>query len=195
MFKLIDIIGATVIGGFISLILVTTSTQITSYTNELFSNTIVQYEAVEIAKIFENDLHKIGYNVPGNKIDIADSNQIKFYSDIVTTTHPEGDGIVDSIFYYINKNKDLIQTDNPSDIPLFRKENNNELLIGRITMFNLTYYDSVGQQLNYSALKQQLNRNIIKRIGVKLTIESSYGSDSTYNTIEWDNIILPRNLI
>jgi hypothetical protein len=195
MFKLIDIIGATVIGGFISLILVTTNSQITSYTNELFSNTIVQYEAVEIAKIFENDLHKIGYNVPGNKITIAESNQIKFCSDLVTKTHPEGDGIVDSIFYYINKDEDLIQTDNPLEIPLFRKENNKELLIGRVTSFNLTYYDSVGQQLEYSALKQQINRNIIKRIGVKLTIESSYSTDSTYKIIEWDNVILPRNLI
>ena len=77
MGQLLDILGATIIGGFIFLMIANSNLSISEFSDELLISTVTVSDAVESLEIIEFDLYKIGYAIDGKKIIVADSNQIK----------------------------------------------------------------------------------------------------------------------
>jgi len=74
MDKLLDLVGANLIWGFIMLIILGVNTQMNDYSFENLNTSITQMDAVELTKIIEYDFHKAGSLIAGNKVIIADSN-------------------------------------------------------------------------------------------------------------------------
>jgi type II secretory pathway component PulJ len=159
---LLDIVGSTVIGGLLLIILMrmnmTSSQNNYDYTGER----IVQQNLVDVVQLLEYDFRKIGYCKGQNQTPIvqskailqADSTSITYQTDLPIITSPlsdlqYGDGVIDTVHYYIGPTSELSSTPNPRDRILYRVVNHDTPKgsdLG-ITRFHLTYYDALGNQL------------------------------------------------
>ena len=77
----------------------------------------LQQNAKTLAEMINYDFRKIGYQHTGTAFVIADSNRIKFYSDL------DRNNTVDTLEYYTSDTTVATGTENPRDIVLFRKYN------------------------------------------------------------------------
>jgi hypothetical protein len=190
MAYLLDILGSVIIAGMVVMILLTININTTTSSSALLFTTIEQRKITAATELIQYDFYKIGYLIPGEKIAIADSNEIKFYSDI------DNDTETDSVHYYLGNTTDLTYTSNPNDKPLYRQRNWQDSLLAEIPVvdFNLSYYDSIGNSLDYSSLTNSAGRDLIKSIKIKITVESDEMYADEYRTSEWKKKISPKNL-
>ena len=63
-----------------------------------------------------------------------------------------------------------------------------------IVEFQLTYFESIGNSLDYASLTSAAGRQLIKSIKVKIAVESDEMYDEQYRTSEWKKKISPKNL-
>ena len=150
---LIDIIGSTIIGGLLLLILLRMNATAVQNNYDYNGERIVQQNLVDVVRLIEYDFRKIGYcngytNLPKQSTAIihADSSSITFLTDVPTTSNPYGDGVVDTLKYYLGSTSQLTSTPNPNDRILYRVVNHNAAAGSNlgVTQFKLTYYDSDG---------------------------------------------------
>jgi len=190
MATLIDIIGSSFIGGLLLLLMLklnlfATSSGITS-DNELK----LQQNAKTLAEIINYDFRKIGYECDSTAIAIADSNRIKFYSDI------DKNNTVDVIEYYTSDTTVATGTENPRDIVLYRKFNGVAMggpTLG-LTKFKLSYLNEFNVVTNVLAN--------IRYIKVELWVESTIremesnfvNPNHPYLFTYWEMKINPRNI-
>jgi hypothetical protein len=160
---LLDILGSTVIGGLLLLILLRMNDSAVE-NNFLYSGEeIVQQNIVDVVRLIEYDFRKIGYCanyeiLPDGAVAIreADSTDITFWTDLPTKEKPYGDEVIDIVRYYLGPTTEstVSSTPNPNDRMLYRVVNN-ETPKGSnlgVTNFKLTYYDSDGHILTHSDL-------------------------------------------
>ena len=164
---MLDIVGSMVIGSVVVLILLVLNLNIISSSGENLNTNIAQRELTTTIWVMEYDFYKMGYRISGSKIAIADSNELKFYTDL------NNDGNQDSIHYFLGELSEYSSTSNPKDRPLYRKENNDNVATAfPIVSFNLAYHDSIGNAISYAALKNPSARTNIRTINVRLAIQS-----------------------
>ncbi|MCK9210381.1 MAG: hypothetical protein M0P61_06025 [Ignavibacteriaceae bacterium] len=190
MSQILDILGSFITGATIILVIMNLNFQITTSQRENFFSSISQTEVVNFANIIENDIYKIGYRTStANIITTADSIAIQFYADI------DNDTTAEQVYYNLGTASELSGTTNPSDRPVYRKVGTgNSNLIGTAYSMQISYYDSIGNQLQYSSLSSQSTRNRIKKIGIDYVFESPYPVDGKYQRVQWKKFINPRNL-
>ena len=193
MGTMIDIIGSSVIGGLLLLILF----NVLDTTNQYFithgDDLIVQQNLTSLANNMEDDLKKMGYAVPENETSVitADSTNLKFRGDINT------DFIPDTVEYYLGPTSDLAITQNPDDRFVYRKVNGLPLKgekVGVVSNFKFEYLDQDGVEVS--------NLNTIKMVRITLKVENSavYGSNPNpnkdkYRTAIWQQTrLVSRNL-
>lgn len=192
---LLDQIGAVVIAGFIVLMIATNNIRMTDFSSEVLYSTIMQQDVIEAKKNIEFDINKIGYNAPTECIAMADSTSIGFYSDIITSALPEGDGSMDKVYYHLGTTQEMADTPNPNDMPLYKMSSyHSDRVMAIVTRFNLTYYDSLGSQISENLLVQATERAKIRSIKVICNFESSDLIDSAYTLMEWEKEFSPRSL-
>ena len=187
---LLDIVGSFIIAGMVIMILLAVNINNNASSSVILFTTIEQQKVTDVSELIEYDFYKIGYRIPDEKIAIADSNEIKFYTDI------NNDDVVDSVHYYLGELTDLSSTTNPNDRLLHRRRNNTDSLSTAIPVvdFNLSYFDSIGNSLDYASLTSSGVRELIKSIKIKITVESDEMYDEQYRTSEWKKKISPKNL-
>jgi len=185
----LDIVGSFVIGVFVIMIITNLNFSISTAASENLYSGIVQRGLTSATDLIEYDFYKIGYRSSGNKIEIADSNEIKFYSDI------DNDGVSDEIHYFVGDAKSFTETSNPNDF-LLTREKNKEKLVASIPVvdFKLTYYDSLGQIIDYALLSSQSERDKIKTLRIRMECESAEMIEDHYEAVEWEKIIKPKNI-
>lgn len=193
MGSMIDIIGSSIIGGLLLLILF----NVLDTTNEYFithgDDLIVQQNLTSLATSLENDLKKMGYAVPENEtsIIIADSTDLKFRGDL------NKDFLPDTVEYYLGPISDLTSTQNPDDRYIYRKVNGlplNGEKVGVVSLFKFEYLDQDGIEVS--------NLNTIKMVRITLKVENSavYSSNpnpnkNKYRTAIWQQTrLVSRNL-
>ena len=191
---LLDILGSTLVGGMLLLILFRMSDASVKNTYLNGGELIVQQNLAEVVRVIEYDFRKIGYcknyNMipdPSKSIVSATNNSITFLTDVaVPGTYPEGDGIVDTIHYYLGSPNDLLETPNPIDRMLYRVVNN-ETPRGSnlgITMFNLSYFGPQGDLLPTPVS----NPGAIASIRIDLEVQDPIGYQDKYPSVFWRQI-------
>ncbi len=200
---LIDILGSTLIGGMLLLILLRLNDAGVQNNYTYGGELIVQQNLVDLVTLIEHDFRKIGYcadwkKLPDPKKYIleADSNSITFLTDV------DSDGEVDTVHYYTGHTSELDNTPNPRDKLLYRVVNNS-LPRGSnlgVTQFELVYYDDSGTKL----LTPVTNPTKIMTMEINIKVEDVYGYDTSnpnkddsemYATAFWKQIrLVARNL-
>ena len=185
----LDVVGSFVIGGIVILILANLNFSINTAASENLYSGIVQRGLTSATDLIEYDFYKIGYRSPGNKIEIADSNEIKFYSDI------DNDGISDKLHYFVGDAKSFTETANPNDFILTRQKDKEKPVASiPVVDFKLTYYDSLGQNIDYALLSNQSERDKIKTLRIRMQCESAEMIEDHYEAVEWEKTIKPKNI-
>lgn len=189
---LIDILGSTIMGGLLLIILLRLNNTSTEKTTNYGGELSLQQNLVTIAQIMEYDLRKIGYcrnwtKFPDPKYSIvaATTNSIKFYADV------DDNGIMDTISYYIGGL--LTSTPNPRDRFFYRKINSlppAAINLG-VTQFFIKYFDTYGDSLTMPLTDPTL----ISSYEINIQVETVYAYDENYSTAFWKQIrLLSRNL-
>jgi len=191
---LIDILGSTVIGGMLLMILLRMNDKSVENTYVHGAELMVQENLVAVVELLEHDFRKIGYcrewNVlpdPSHAIISADSNMIMFLTDL------ESDGIIDTLCYMTGDTTELSGTANPRDVMLYRIENNatpRGSNLG-VTQFRITYYDALGNLLPFPITVP----SAIYIMQIDVTVENFESYNRNYSTAFWRQIRLAaRNL-
>lgn len=191
---ILDIVGSTIIGGLLMLILFRLNNSATENTYNYSGELSSQQNLTTVVEILENDFRKIGYCADWQKIPVpslailqADSNKISFLTDV------EPDGNVDTLKYYLGPVSDLASTPNPSDRLLYRVINS-ETPVGvnlGLTEFKLVYFDALGDSISLPIL----NPGEITSMEINISVENTAGYDNKYSTVFWRQIRLAaRNL-
>jgi hypothetical protein len=170
MSAILDIIGATVIGGMLLIL----ALNLMDTTNQFLFNQnddlIVQQSLTSMTQTLEYDLRKMGFAVAENDTIVlqADSTHLKFLGDT------NGNWIPDTIYYYLGPTSELTSTANPNDRFLYRKINNlpaQGLKVGVITLF---YFNFLNQDGNLVDVSNPANFIGVKMIRITLQVESPY---------------------
>ncbi len=186
---LLDILGSTVIGGLMLMILLRMNDASVENTYLYSGEKIVQQNIVDVVRLIEYDFRKIGYCKDWKKIvdgslsiRKADSTEIIFWTDIPTKDSIYGDGNIDELRYYLGDTLELSNTPNPNDRLLYRVVNS-ETPKGSnlgVTNFKLTYFDADGDILTYNYLKKAPPLGIAS-IQIDIAVENPYAYDGDKN--------------
>lgn len=189
---LIDILGSTIMGGILLIIVLRLNDTATEKTTNYGGELSLQQNLVTIAQIMEYDFRKMGYCKdwqqfpdPTKSIISAKTNSISFYADY------DDNGKIDTISYYIGDY--LTSTPNPRDRYFYRKINNQPpaaINLG-VTQFFLKYFDALGDTL-YQPITQP---SLINSYEINVQVETVFAYDEKYSSAFWKQIrLLARNL-
>ncbi len=200
---IIDILGSSLIGGMLLLILLRLNDAGVQNTYTYGGELIVQQNLVDLVSLLEHDFRKIGYCAEWEKlanpleyIVSADSSSITFLTDV------DSDGNVDTMSYYTGPTSELANTPNPRDRLLYRVVNNESpkgANLG-VTEFKLVYYDALGNEIPSPVTSPSL----INTMEINIKVEDVYGYDTAnpnkdttdmYASAFWRQIrLVARNL-
>lgn len=195
---ILDLAGSILIGGLILLILFRMNDAAVENVYNNGGELSLQQNLAVTAKVLEDDFRKIGYCVdwkkipdPSKSILLADSNRIKFLTDVDKGSGP--DGIVDTLYYYLGPTSELSQTANPRDRFLYRVVNSETpkgINLG-VTQFKLLYFDALGDTIDFPvAVPSQ-----VYTLEINLTVENTAGYNEKYSSAFWRQIrLVARNL-
>ncbi|PIQ10349.1 MAG: hypothetical protein COW71_02965 [Ignavibacteriales bacterium CG18_big_fil_WC_8_21_14_2_50_31_20] len=197
---LIDILGSIMIGGILLLILLRLNDAAVANSFQYNADLIIQKNLVEIVTLLEFDLRKIGYCAnwqalpdPTKAIIAVDTNSITYLTDLPTIANPYGDGIVDTLRYYLGAASELSQTPNPRDRMLYRRENSG-LNLGSnlgVTQFEFKFFDTFGALIPFPISVP----GEIQSMQIDLALEDVAAYDEQYRRVFWRQIRLAaRNL-
>jgi len=153
--SLIDILGSIIIGGLLLMILLRMNETATQNTYEYNGELTVQQNLVSTVQLIEYDFRKIGYCADLSQIDpvrsiiAADTSSIKFVTDLASPGNPMGNGVMDTLHYYVGPTSDLSRTPNPLDRRFYRVVNSEPAKSANlgITEFKILYFDALGDTL------------------------------------------------
>lgn len=191
---LIDIMGSTIIGGMLLVILFRMNDTAVENTYVYGGELLVQQNLVEVVTLLEYDFRKIGYCAdwskipdPADAILLADSNDITFITDL------DSDGNIDTLRYFTGPTSELTGTANPRDRMLYRVENNESpkgANLG-VTQFNMVFYDAIGAVIPFPITQPRQ----IYTMQINITVENTDAYDENYSSAFWRQIRLAaRNL-
>jgi len=192
MSVMLDIMMATVFFGMIMLTIMNVNINLTdeNYKGMIELNT--QTETIQLGRILEFDLYKVGYRVAKPSIMIAETSQIKFKTNLGDVA-----GVTDIVQYGLGGL--ALESKNPNDRMLFRVENVSTVFINySVVKFKLSYYDTADVAMATPVTGAALNN--IRSIKVLLKLESPEPFDTTrsggkqYATAQYQKLIFPRNL-
>jgi len=176
MTTFLDIIGSVVIGGiFITILLNLNDSAVENayvYGNEL----TLQENLVSIATLLEYDFRKMGQCAdPNNQPDVpilaASDTAITFVGDLPDALNPFGDGVPDTIAYYLGPAGEM--SANPRIRILYRTVNNGAPVGSNmgVTQFRLQYFDGTGTVLPPPVASPAQ----IYTVQIDLKVENVYG--------------------
>ncbi len=191
---MLDILGSVVIGGILMLSIANVSESSTENLYKGSGNLVAQTNLATIVQILENDFRKIGYcanwqqiPTPTEAILYADSTSIRYLTDV------ESNGIVDTMFYYIDYATDIPETPNPRDRFLYRVINS-EAPVGvnlGVTQFKMNFYSALGTELTFPIADPRE----IYTMQIDITVEDVAAYNQEYQTVFWRQIrMAARNL-
>ncbi|MCB9207863.1 MAG: hypothetical protein H6612_04690 [Ignavibacteriales bacterium] len=202
---LIDILGSSLIGGSILLILFRMSDASVESNYLTSGEFLVQSNLLATIEILEHDLRKVGYcenweEIPDPAIAIieATDTSITFLTDVAQSQSLQlGDGTVDTLKYWIGKSTDaeVQNTPNPNDKILYRQVNNDPPFYANlgITQFKLQYFNALGNKITAMPVNPPLG---IITLQIDITVENtaSYGDEADGNVYSKDKSAFYRQI-
>ena len=186
MNTILDLLGATIIGGIVLMLIL----NLNIYSGRVkYSSDIdlqLQGNAKTLAEILDSDLRKVGYKHSSGAITYADSNKFSFYSDI------DGNGSVNDVTLCTSDPAAVPATPNPHDRILYRIVDNDT---SKGPSLGLTRLKFTYMKLNGS---ETTILDSIKYIKAEIWLESpvkvSYQDSLSYLNSYWEVTVNPRNL-
>jgi hypothetical protein len=174
---LLDITGAAILGGTFLLNLLRFQAEDIQNKQQSHDDIVAQQNLTALVDVLAEDFRHIGYcatrgGMSGPVVLCAGSDYISFKTDLITSTYPEGDGVVDSVAYFLGPL--MKSTPNPRERMLYRRENQGEWDVSSlgVTYLDFKYHRYDGDTLARPVAASQLRE--ITGIEVTLRVENQY---------------------
>lgn len=182
MDSFITLIGSIIIGGLLSLRVLTFQSDLKEHTYKQTDALMVQNKAMGIIEILAQDLKNIGVGVPPAFFIVADNDTLEYNVDV------DDDGIPDVVGYFLSDTTAAAATPNPNDKILYRKVNAVQTLVAwGVTDFQLKYFNQTGNETNVLP--------DIKTIEVTLQLEGTTPQGGEFSSFFWQEKITPPKLL
>jgi len=186
MSVMLDVIGAALLVGMLMVTILNVNINMTLESYKSTSEFYTQTEMIQLARIMEFDLYKMGYDVSKPAIVAADTSYLKFRANLSDVP-----GARDSVEYLLGT--PVTSSTNPRDNHLLRVENISMVSVSySVTRFLMTYYDARDSVIPTPVSLSNLDS--IRSLRVYLTLESPEPYDSSYAGAYYEKLIYPRNL-
>jgi|GEM_PF-163929 len=169
---LIDVLGSIIVGGILLLTLFRMNNNATQNTYNFTGELILQQNLVTTVETLEYEFRKIGYcenpiNFPfpeQNSILFADTSNVKFLTDLmISPYYDQGNGVMDTIQYYLGPASELTETPNPYDRMLYRVVNGQKTGVNLgITYFKVRYFRDSSTGTGSTTLAEILPKDLPK---------------------------------
>lgn len=190
---ILDLITSTIVFGTLTLIALRLNGSTMENATAFREDLIVQQNLVAVSELLEYDFRKIAYckdytviSSPTEAIRYADTSKIVFWTDLATLAEPYGDGVLDSITYYVGPTSELLSTPNPNDRLIYRIENDAApigVYMG-VSTFHMQYYDALRNQLSTPVDSCQL----IQYMQITIQVEHPVKWTKFYNVATYDTV-------
>ncbi len=179
---IMDILGATLIGGLVMLLVVNLNAYSTETKFASDADLRLQQGAKTLAEIINDDLRKIGYKFSGTAITQADSQRISFKGDI------DNNGTMDQVTYFLGSTEEAVYTPNPNDRVLYRIVDNDTIAGPTLGLTNLkfSYLNTQEQPTTFA--------DSICYVKVEIWVETLNQVGDEYPFTYWEMTINPRNI-
>lgn len=178
------IITSFIIGGLLMISIVALNERVTMDSNQTALNQIVKNRTDNVSQVIQRDFREMGYGVQGAIITYASANEVSFQEDL------NNDGTVNNVTWLYDVSKDVPQTVNPNDHPLYRIiDGVRHMVSASVTSFSLSYTMKNGDQTSSPG-----KFNEIRKIKVNLVCESPEPYDKVYQGAAWQKTFVPANL-
>lgn len=186
---LLDIMGSTIVGGLLLLILLRLHGAVAGNSIIYGSDRSLQRSLAETAAIVEYDFRKMGYCEDPFKLTeemqiiiVADSEFISFYTDT------DRDGNIDVMSYFLSDTTALLETKNPRDRILYRQINSELpfMISTNITEMHMEYYNVFGKLLP-SPVASPLE---IAHMKISFKVEDPEAFNEEYSQAYWQQVRL-----
>ncbi len=179
---ILDLLGASLIGGIVMLLVVNLNaySQETKFASD--ADLRLQQNAKTLAEIINDDLRKIGYKYSGTAITEAAQQRISFKGDI------NNDGSMDQVTYFLGSKTDAAATPNPDDRILFRVVNNDTIGGPTLGLTDLRF-----SYLNINE-NDTANPDSICYVKAEIWVETMLSVGGEYPFTYWELTINPRNI-
>ena len=190
---LVDILGSTVIGGFLLLMVLNLNGTIEKTVFVTGNELTVQQNLVSLVTLIEHDFRLLGWCDDQSKIADptkaileATPNSIKFVTDV------NSDGNLDTLTWRFDTAASASSTANPRDRMLYRIVNGiSQALYVGMTEFDFKYLDALSDTIPFPIITPKG----IYEMQLSMTLESPAAYDSTYSYAYWRQLRLAsRNL-
>ncbi len=177
-----DILGATIIGGIVFLIMLNLNIYSSESKFSSDSNLRLQQNAETLAQIIDSDLRKVGYNYSGSAITDAEPSKFSFYADI------DSNGTADAVTRALSVSLQVMGTTNPHDKILYVIVNGDTSKGPSLGLTNLrfTYMNGLGDTTSVPSQ--------IKFIKAEIWLQTPEKVDTNYVPTYWEVTVNPRNL-
>ena len=179
---LLDLMGSTIIGGLIVLMLANFSLFQSRSRISSDSELQLQQNAKTLAEILNHDFRKIGYRYDNTAFVEADSERISFYSDI------DRDGNIELVTYMLGDTTELSGTTNPGDRILYRIVDSDTIKGSSLGLTKAKFSYFNGSGVATTILSE------IQYVKAELWIETIEQVDGEHPFTYWELTINPRNL-
>ena len=119
---LLDVIGASLLVGILLLTAISINSNLTMSTWKTSTTYNIESQGIQLARIIEYDLYKLGYAVASSKILLADSVRLKFRANLLDKANK-----IDTVEYVLGSA--VAGSSNPKDNQLSRTVNGSPLFI------------------------------------------------------------------
>lgn len=187
---IIDILGATIIGGILLLNLLNLNQRVIQAESVFGHDKNLQVDVVILATIMDRDFGLLGYCGDYSKMDstaiiYGDSISVRFLADV------DNNGFFDTLYYFVSDTNFLSSTPNPRDRVLYRQLNSNDPFIvgNNITEFNLKYLDTFSNEVPYPINMEK----IVNFIRIAFKVEDPFAYDEEYSEALWRRLTVTAN--
>lgn len=140
----------------------------------------------ETKRLIEYDFSRIGLGL--NDPSVAIFTQAAA-TDVTFKMDSDGNGVAETMRYYLSTTAAASVTENPNDKLLLRQTNGGtaQTMASGLTDFKIQYFDANGNETADLAA--------IRTLVVSLTMESKYRSDADYPKLLWQGRFTPPSLV
>ncbi len=195
--SILDVIGAIIIAGTVALMAIRMNGTMGKMTYTYGNEMTVQKNMTTVVRILESDLRKAGYCAEPDSflkyyttIQSAAEHGITFLADL------DYNKSMDTISYYVGTKRELADTPNPRDFPLYRKINSGAptLLNIGLTQFDFKFFNWNGDELHFPILDEDIQQTdpATGTFSLQLTVlmESQDAWDNLYAYSYWRQLRL-----
>ena len=184
----LTLIGSIVIGSLLMFSVLNFQSEAKQHSFEYSNALIVQYTAMSVIELLEQDLRQIGYGYNFPALSVLALDSITFYTDLFD------DGVLDTVHYRLGDVSETSGTTNPRDKIFYRWINSDpqiDAALG-VTNFQLIFFNAAGDTA--------VNLTEIRTIEVTLEFESTepyfdkLTNSAIYAQYYWREKITPLSL-